>query len=129
LCQAARIVESETGYAGIDLNIGCPARKVIKKREGGGGPSCDLPVWASDGFRRSGEKSRVNPDGEDPSRLTDVTARETAGKLQDEGIDVWRFLFPFTAARGTTIPARLVACGGIRTPLRIPLIGNGISSM
>ena len=34
LCEAARIVEGETGYCGIDLNLGCPARKVIRKGAG-----------------------------------------------------------------------------------------------
>ncbi len=34
LVEAAKFIENETNYAGIDINMGCPANKVIKKGAG-----------------------------------------------------------------------------------------------
>ncbi len=122
LCQAARIVESETGYAGIDLNIGCPARKVIKK---GAGSALlrDLPRLA-----RMVRQVRREVKGILTAKirlgLTEATARETAGMLQDEGIDALAVHFRLQQ-QGYNTPADWSHAEEIRAQLRIPLIGNG----
>lgn len=122
LCQAARIIESETGYAGIDLNLGCPARKVIKK---GAGSALlrDLPRLG-----RLVRQLRREVKGILTAKirlgLTEVTALETARVLQEEGIDALAVHFRLQQ-QGYGSPADWSMASEIKSRLRIPLIGNG----
>lgn len=122
LCEAARIIESETGFAGIDLNLGCPARKVVRKGAGSALLS-DQPGLAS--LIRQLRNS-VNGVFTAKIRLgvSEVTAPETARLLQAEGVDALAVHFRLQQ-QGYNHPADWSWAPVIKDILHIPLIGNG----
>lgn len=122
LCEAARIVEGETTYAGIDLNLGCPARKVVRKGAGSALLADSGNLMAVIRSLRQTVKGILT--AKIRLGLTEVTVLETARILQGEGIDALAVHFRLQK-QGYNQPADWSWAPGIREFLTIPLIGNG----
>jgi len=122
MCEAARIIEGETGYAGIDLNLGCPARKVIRKGAGSA-LLMDLP-----GLSRLIRQLRQEVRGALTAKIrlgiNEVTVLETAKVLQDEGLDAISVHFRLQQ-QGYNHTADWSWAPELKKTLQIPLIGNG----
>ncbi len=122
LAEAAAIVSSETGYAGIDLNMGCPVPKVVRSGAGSGLLQ-DLPRLAAvvGAVRRSTAlpltvKVRLG--------FNQVNVLETTRLIEQEGADAVAVHFRLRSD-GYAGVARWQAAAEIRAGLRIPLLGNG----
>ena len=122
LCEAARIVEGETGYCGIDLNLGCPARKVIRK---GAGSALlrDLPA-PGDLIRQLRKEVKGILTAKIRLGINEVNVSDVASLIQDEGVDALAVHFRLQQ-QGYNQPADWSWAPVIRDILRIPLIGNG----
>jgi len=122
LSEAAAIVSAETGYAGIDLNMGCPVPKVV--RSGAGSALLqDLPRLAAvvAAVRRGTPlpltvKVRLG--------FNKVNVMETTRIIELEGADALSVHFRLKSD-GYTGRARWELAGEIKSKLRIPLLGNG----
>ena len=122
LSEAAAIVSAETGYAGIDLNMGCPVPKVV--RSGAGSALLqDLPRLAAvvAAVRRGTPlpltvKVRLG--------FNKVNVMETTRIIELEGADALSVHFRLKSD-GYTGRARWELAGEIKSQLRIPLLGNG----
>jgi tRNA-dihydrouridine synthase B len=122
LAEAAAIVSAETGYAGIDLNMGCPVPKVVRSGAGSGLLQ-DLPRLAAvvGAVRRSTAlpltvKVRLG--------FNKVNVLETTRIIEQEGADAVAVHFRLKSD-GYAGSARWELAGDIRRNLRIPLLGNG----
>ncbi|MCU0237330.1 MAG: tRNA-dihydrouridine synthase family protein [Acidobacteria bacterium] len=122
LAEAAAIVSSETAYAGIDLNMGCPVPKVVRTGAGSGLLQ-DLPRLAAvvAAVRRSTAlpltvKVRLG--------FSKVNVLETTRIIEQEGADAVAVHLRLKSD-GYAGSARWELVGAIRANLRIPLLGNG----
>jgi nifR3 family TIM-barrel protein len=122
LAEAAAIVAAETGYAGIDINMGCPVPKVVRSGAGSGLLQ-DLPRLAAvvAAVRRSTAlpltvKVRLG--------FNKINVMETTKIIEQEGADAVavHFRLKSDGYRGS---ARWDLAAGIKENLRIPLLGNG----
>jgi nifR3 family TIM-barrel protein len=120
--EAARIVESETTYAGIDLNLGCPARKVVRK--GAGSALLAEPLHLAALVRELRKVVRGVLTAKIRLGLSQVNVLENAAVLQDEGVDALAVHFRLQK-QGYNQPADWSWAPLVRERLRIPLIGNG----
>jgi tRNA-dihydrouridine synthase B len=122
LAEAAALVAAETGYAGIDLNMGCPVPKVV--RSGAGSALLrDLPRLGAvvSAVRRSTSlpltvKVRLG--------FNVVNVMETTRIIEQEGADAVAVHFRLKSD-GYAGSARWELAGEIKARLRIPLLGNG----
>jgi nifR3 family TIM-barrel protein len=122
LAEAAAIVSTETGYAGIDLNMGCPVPKVVRSGAGAGLLQ-DLPRLAEvvAAVRRS-----------TPLPLTvkvrlgfgKVNVMETTRIIEEQGADAVAVHFRLKSD-GYTGSARWELAATVKEKLHIPLLGNG----
>ncbi|MGC8657798.1 MAG: tRNA dihydrouridine synthase DusB [Desulfomonilaceae bacterium] len=123
MAECARIVE-EFGAAGVDINMGCPARQVVGS---GGGVALmrelDLATKIIRSVREAIKipltvKMRTGWDG------NSVTAPELAVIAENEGADAI-ILHARTKVSGHTGPVSLDILQRVKAGVAIPVIGNG----
>ena len=123
LSESAKIVES-AGFDLVDLNLGCPAKRVVKCN-GGSGLLKDLPVIRGifEAVRAAVKipftvKFRL---GWDDSNIVCV---ELARMAQECGLDAVA-LHARTREQGYSGNARWEWIGAVKAAVRVPVIGNG----
>ena len=123
LAEAARIVQ-ETGFDTVDLNLGCPAKRVVGCN-GGSGLLRDLPKIAEI-FRTV--RSAVSIPFTVKFRLgwndTQIVCVELARMAEGEGLNAVA-LHARTREQGYTGQARWEWIAAIKQAVGIPVIGNG----
>ncbi|MCU0276659.1 MAG: tRNA-dihydrouridine synthase family protein [Acidobacteria bacterium] len=122
LAEAAAIVSAETGYAGIDINMGCPVPKVVRSGAGSG-LLRDLPRLGAvvAAVRRS---TRLPLTVKVRLGFSQVNVLETTKIIEQEGADAVAVHFRLKSD-GYTGSARWELAAAVRANLRIPLLGNG----
>jgi tRNA-dihydrouridine synthase B len=122
LAEAAGIVTAETGYAGIDINMGCPVPKVVRSGAGSGLLQ-DLPRLAAvvAAVRRS---TRLPLTVKVRLGFNKVNVMETTKIIEQEGADAVAVHFRLKSD-GYAGTARWELAAAIKESLRIPLLGNG----
>ncbi len=120
--ESVKFIENETNYRGIDINMGCPARKVVKKGAGSAllknpdkvGEICkivrkstSLPVTV---------KIRLGYEVENLHEILDV--------LKDEGVDAVTVHFRLKTDNYSG-PAKWEYAVGLREKYDLTIIGNG----
>jgi tRNA-dihydrouridine synthase len=83
--EAIKYVENETGFCGVDINMGCPAHKVIKK--GAGSALLNNPQQIAAIMREIKKNSRLPVTVKIRLGFTDVNVFEIAKILEEEGAD------------------------------------------
>ena len=122
MADAARMVE-DLGYDAVDINLGCPAKKVVKC--GGSGLLRDLPLLA--GIFRSVRAAVQIPltiklrAGWDE---TSIVAKEVVKMAEDIGVEA-AAIHPRTRSQGYTGKADWNLIAEVKQAARIPIIGNG----
>jgi nifR3 family TIM-barrel protein len=123
LAEAARIVE-ETGFDLVDLNLGCPAKRVVGSN-GGSGLLRDLPRIQE--IFRAVRKAVTIPFTV-KFRLgwndADIICLELARMAEAEGLDALA-LHARTREQGYTGQARWEWIARVKDAVKIPVIGNG----
>src|SRR5579884_4462438 len=123
LAEAARVVE-EMGFDLVDLNLGCPAKCVVKSN-GGSGLLRDLPL-----IRRifEGMRAAVKIPFTVKFRLgwsdSDLVCVELAKMAEDCGLNAVA-LHARTREQGYTGNARWEYIAAVKDAVKIPVIGNG----
>jgi tRNA-dihydrouridine synthase B len=123
LANAARIVE-DTGFDIIDLNLGCPAKRVVSCN-GGSGLLRDIPLIASifEQVRAAVRipftvKVRMGWDDKE------IVCVELAQVAEESGLDAIA-LHARTREQGYSGQARWEYIAAVKNAVRIPVIGNG----
>lgn len=122
LAEAARKIE-DLGFNLVDLNLGCPAKKVVKC--GGSGLLRDLPLLER--ILKSIRAAVSIPftikirAGWDDSQIVAVDVAKMAEDCGVEAVAV----HPRTRVQGFTGPARWEIIAEVKQAVRIPVIGNG----
>lgn len=123
LAEAARMVAGETDFDGIDINMGCPAGKVIRK--GAGAALMKDPALAA---RITAAVRRAVPERPLTVKMRlgfdRVNAVEFLDAVQSEGIDAVTVHFRLQCNR-YRIPADWEYARKLRAVARVPLVGNG----
>lgn len=122
MAEAAKMVE-DLGYDAVDINLGCPAKKVVKC--GGSGLLRDL-VLLEDIFRSVRAAVRIPLTiklraGWDDKSIVAVEVAKMAESVGVEGIAV----HPRTRAQGYTGRADWGLIAAVKQAVRIPVTGNG----
>ncbi|HMI52747.1 MAG TPA: tRNA dihydrouridine synthase DusB [Candidatus Saccharimonadales bacterium] len=122
MAEAAKMVE-DLGYDAVDINLGCPAKKVVKC--GGSGLLRDLPLLG-DIFRavRAAVKIPLTIKlraGWDDKSIVAVEVARLAESLGVEGLAV----HPRTRCQGYTGAADWKIIAAVKGAVKIPVIGNG----
>lgn len=122
LADAARMIE-DLGFDMVDLNLGCPAKKVVKC--GGSGLLRDLSLLETI-FRKI--RSAVSIPFTTKIRAgwsdEEIVAREVARLAEDSGIEAIA-VHPRTRVQGYSGRARWDIIAEVKDSVRIPVIGNG----
>jgi tRNA-dihydrouridine synthase B len=122
LAEAARAIE-DLGFDIIDLNLGCPAKKVVKC--GGSGLLRDLPLLETV-FRKI--RAAVSIPFTCKIRIgwsdDEIVAVPVARMAQDCGIEALA-VHGRTRLQGYSGPARWQVIAEVKNAVRIPVIGNG----
>jgi nifR3 family TIM-barrel protein len=122
LAEAARMIE-ELGFNLVDLNLGCPAKKVVKC--GGSGLLRDLPLLA-----RILQKIRAAVQIPFTIKFrsgwseTEIVALEVARMAEECGVEALS-IHPRTRLQGFSGRARWEIIQEVKSRVRIPVIGNG----
>lgn len=122
MAEAARMVE-DLGYDALDINLGCPAKKVVKC--GGSGLLRDLPLL--DKIFRSVRAAVKIPltiklrAGWDENS---IVAREVAKMAEQAGVEA-AAIHPRTRLQGYSGNADWNIIAQVKQSVKIPIIGNG----
>ena len=123
LAEATRMVE-DLGFDGVDLNLGCPAKKVVKAC-GGSALLRDLPLLeALLNSIRSATSLPFTIKIRAGWSEAEIVALEVGKMAEDLGIDAVT-LHPRTRIQGFSGKADWHLIGELKAHLRIPVIGNG----
>lgn len=122
MAEAAKMVE-DLGYDAVDINLGCPAKKVVKC--GGSGLLRDLNAL-EDIFRAVRAAVRI------PLTIklragwdeTSIVAVEVARLAESVGVEAVA-VHPRTRAQGYTGSADWKLIAAVKRAVKIPVIGNG----
>jgi len=122
LAEAARIIE-DLGFDLIDLNLGCPAKKVVKC--GGSGLLRDLPLLERilrtiRAVVRIPFTIKLRSGWSD----TEIVALEVARVAEECGVEALA-VHPRTRQQGFSGRARWEIIQEVKSQVRIPVIGNG----
>ena len=123
LAEAARIVEDE-GFDMVDLNLGCPAKRVVSCN-GGSGLLRDLPHIATI-FERVRAAVRIPFTVKFRMGWSDqhIVCVELAHLAQESGLNAVA-LHARTREQGYSGQARWEYIAAVKDAIRIPVIGNG----
>ncbi|MGA2812375.1 MAG: tRNA dihydrouridine synthase DusB [Candidatus Acidiferrum sp.] len=122
MADAAKMVE-DLGYDGVDINLGCPAKKVVKC--GGSGLLRDLPGLEE--ILRAVRAAVAIPltiklrAGWDETSIVAVEVAQLAESIGVEAVAV----HPRTRAQGYTGSADWKLIAAVKQSVKIPVIGNG----
>src|SRR5580693_3399730 len=122
MADAARMVE-DLGYDAVDINLGCPAKKVVKC--GGSGLLRDLPLLGE--IFRAGRAAVRIPltiklrAGWDDKSIVAVEVAKMAEDIGVEGVAV----HPRTRLQGYAGAADWSIIAAVKRAVKIPVIGNG----
>src|SRR6202163_2848797 len=122
MARAAKMVE-DLGYDAVDINLGCPAKKVVKC--GGSGLLRDLDLLGEI-FRAVREAVHIPLTiklraGWDENSIVAVDVAKMAESLGVEGVAV----HPRTRAQGYSGQADWNIIAAVKQTVKIPVIGNG----
>ena len=122
MADAARMVE-DLGYDAVDINLGCPAKKVVKC--GGSGLLRDLPLLEQI-FRAVRAAVRIPLTiklraGWDENSIVAVDVAKMAEDMGVEGVAV----HPRTRVQGYAGQADWTLIAAVKQAVRIPVVGNG----
>jgi tRNA-dihydrouridine synthase B len=122
LADAARMIE-DLGFDIIDLNLGCPAKKVVKC--GGSGLLRDLPLLERI-FRKIRAAVSIPFTAKIRSGWSDeeIVAVPVARLAEDCGVEAIA-VHPRTRVQGYSGAARWEIIRAVKQSVRIPVIGNG----
>ena len=122
LAEAARMIE-EAGFDMVDLNLGCPAKKVVKC--GGSGLLRDLPLLANI-FRAIRAAVTIPFTIKIRAGWSDeeIVAVEVARIAEAEGVEAIA-VHPRTRLQGFSGRAKWDLIRDVKQAVRIPVIGNG----
>jgi len=122
MAEAARMVE-DLGYDAVDINLGCPAKKVVKC--GGSGLLRDLPLLGEI-FKTVRAAVRIPLTiklraGWDENSIVAVEVAKLAEGIGVEGVAV----HPRTRTQGYAGAADWSIIAAVKQSVKIPVIGNG----
>ncbi len=122
LADAARMIE-DLGFDIVDLNLGCPAKKVVKC--GGSGLLRDLPQLKTI-FQKIRAAVSIPFTTKIRSGWSDeeIVALEVARLAEDSGVEAIA-IHPRTRLQGYSGRARWDIIAEVKNNVRIPVIGNG----
>lgn len=123
MAEAARIVE-EKGCDLIDINMGCPVKKVVKTGAGSALMKTPELVKAIVSAVRKATVLPLTVKIRAGWRRGDICAAEIGGLIQDAGADAI-IVHPRTADQGFSGHSDWGVIREVKTKLKIPIIGNG----